>query len=96
MTGASPIYNWLDVVPFEIVEKGFSKARIIVYIEDAADSFHVSFRGKDVYVYGMDGPKSYYARIKLWFKVKKIQYRVKNGVLTIDARGRRFLVFLPI
>ncbi len=95
MTGVSPIYRWLNIPPYEIVEKGFSRARILVFIEEIADNFRISYKGKEIYVYGFDDERTYYTRIKLWFKVKKVKYMVKNGILTIDVKGRRLLCFLP-
>ena len=96
MEGLSPIIRWTRTFPYEIVERRFRSAKILVFLDGFdGEKIHINSRDKSLYIYGYneDDNEACYLKIRLWFKIKKINYRHKNGILTINASGKRFWLF---
>ncbi len=95
MEGLSPVFKWVKTLPYEIVERRFNSARIIVYCEGLDEKgLYVSHRGKRISIYGFgDGSHAYYLDLKLWFKVKEIEKLFRNGILTLEVKGYRLIPF---
>jgi HSP20 family molecular chaperone IbpA len=94
--GLSPIYKWTRPLSYDIVSRKFNKARIIVYTETLEENeYRVVARDKELLIYGFseESNETYYLRIKLWFKIKNIELTHRNGILTINVKGKRFLFF---
>jgi hypothetical protein len=95
VTSLSPIFKWSSLLEYEFVEKRFNSARIIVYVENLdSESIRVSFKDKCILVYGYGETAAYFNRIKVWFKIRRLETSLKNGILTISVKGRR-LPLLP-
>ena len=96
MSGVSPTFKWFHYIPYEILEKKFNRAKIVVFLDGMdEENIRIIPRGKDLYIYGTSGSETFYARIRLWFKVKSYKRVVRNGVLTIFVKGKRLPGFLP-
>ncbi|WFO76118.1 hypothetical protein J4526_04600 [Desulfurococcaceae archaeon MEX13E-LK6-19] len=96
MQSQGPSLQWTDVMPCEIVEKGFRKMRILVFtgpIEE--DSLRIIVRSKKLHVYAtsIENEKCMFCTIPIGFKPKEINYTYKNGVLTIDLKKKIFFLF---
>jgi len=92
--GLSQFSQWTRSLSCEIVDKGFRKLRIIVFVEKVSDGkIHVETKKKHLIVYGFSGDKTYYCDIPLGFKPRQVKYKIKNGVMTIDVIGKRLLFF---
>ncbi len=94
MKGLSPLFQWTVELDYDIVEHGFRSAKIVIYANELSDgNLKIITAHKSLLVIGTARDKSFYCRIPLWFKPKKYSARMKNGILTISVRGRRFLFF---
>ncbi|WP_244372365.1 hypothetical protein [Staphylothermus marinus] len=94
--GLSPIYKWTKPLSYDMVYRGFNKARIVVFAEALDENnYKVVAREKDLLIYGYDelSNETYYLKIKLWFKIKKVEKVLKNGILTLNVKGKRFWIF---
>ncbi len=91
MESLSPITKWFDRLHFEVVERGFHSAKIIVFVEGFdPKNITVKTDGKYVYVYASDyNRETYSMSYKLWFKITKIKKTLKNGILTLELKGSR-------
>ncbi len=98
MEGLSPAFKWVETLQYEIVEKKFNRARLIIYCNDVGEKdIHISYNGKKLTIYGFsDYTHVYRLDVNLWFKIRKLNYRFKNGILTIDVKGYRFIPYPPI
>ncbi len=87
----SPIIKWSNRLRFEIVEKRFHSAKIIVFVEGFdPENITVKTDGKYIYVYASDyNGEIYSMSYKLWFKITKIKKTLKNGILTLELKGSR-------
>lgn len=95
MEGPPPVIKWTKTLPYEIVERGFRSAKILVFLDGFDnEQIHINSRDESLYIYGYneDG-EACYLRIRLWFKINKIHYRHNNGVLTLKINGKRFWLF---
>lgn len=96
MEGLSPIYKWTKPLSYDIVSRRFNKAKIIVFAEAFEENnYKVIAREKDLLIYGYDeiSNETYYLKIRLWFKIKKVDTILRNGILTVSVKGRRFWIF---
>ncbi len=81
-----PLSNQLITeVPHDIVEKNRNRARVVVILDASVDNIRFIRHGERVTVLVKTVLNGYiYTNVELWFKPSKIEYMVKNGVLTID------------
>ncbi len=80
-------YLTLDELECEIVDGKRRYARIIVYLTSES-SVKVLTKDNEVLVLAKDSESRYrHCKVKLWFKPKRVSYKVNNGVLVIDAKG---------
>lgn len=95
MESLSPIIKWFNRLNYEVVEKGFHSAKIIVFVE-GFDPENIIVRAKDRYlhVYAMNDGETYSMTCKLWFKITKIKKTIKNGILTLELKGARLFWFI--
>ncbi len=91
MESLSPITKWFNRLHFEVVERGFHSAKIIVFVEGFdPKNITVKTDGKYVYVYASGyNRETYSMSYKLWFKITKIKKTLKNGILTLELKGSR-------
>ncbi len=94
MKGLSHLFQWSRELDYEIVEHGFRSAKIIVYAEPLSlDNVKIVAVDKSLLIVGSTDEKAYYCRVPLWFKPRKYSVSMKNGIMTIRVKGRRFLIF---
>lgn len=87
--------QWINVVPYEIVEKNYRKMKIIVFIGGIKESsLKIIAKTKRLYVYAKDpvDDRCLFCSITLGFKPKRLSYIYRNGVLTIIVE--RKLLFI--
>jgi len=96
VSGVSPTFKWVHYISYEILEKKFNKAKIIVFLDGIDEEYiRIIPRGKELYLYGTNGSETFYAKIRLWFRIKSCKHVVRNGILTIFVKGKRLPGFLP-
>ncbi|NPA98733.1 MAG: hypothetical protein GXO43_05075 [Crenarchaeota archaeon] len=91
MESLSPIIKWFNRLNYEVVEKGFHSAKIIVFVE-GFDPENIIIRAKDKYIYvyaSDDNGETYSMTCRLWFRITKIKKTIKNGILTLELKGAR-------
>lgn len=94
MQPQGPTLQWTNVMPCEVVEKSLKRMRIIVFAEAIEeDSLRIIVKSKKLYVYAISDGKCLFCSIPIGFKPKKINYKYKNGVLTIDLEKKLFFLF---
>ncbi len=78
---------------YDIVEEKWRSARILVYLEGYVEEITIRTNKNKLYIIIVDrnSYQTYTFIIRLWFRIKNVDYRVKNGVMTIDVDGKRFL-----
>ncbi len=78
--------QWIKPLECEIVEHTLRKIRMIVYVNEVnEEDLRIIARGNTLIVYGRSSDKTYFCRLNLRFKPKRINYKYRNGVLTVDA-----------
>jgi len=82
---------YLKPFTYDIVVEKKRMARIIVFLEEYCDEITIRADGNKLYIIGCNGEEACCENllINLWFKIRRINYKYRNGVLTIDALGKK-------
>jgi len=76
---------------YDIVCEKYSGSRILVFLEGGFDDVDVSFKRNIVFVKVREDSRVINAvDIKLKRRIKRIAYKIKNGILTIDVKYKLF------
>jgi len=90
VTGLSTLYNSAEP-DYDIVCERYSSSRILVFLEGEFDGVDVSFKHNTVFVKVREDDCIISAvNIKLKRRIKRIAYKIKNGILTIDVKYKLF------
>ncbi len=89
------IHNKYTPLNYDIVEKTWRRVRIIVFIDGDIDDLSIEASGEKLVIktFNHEFLETGYAIIRVGFKINRYEYRLVNGVLTIEVYGKRFLLF---
>jgi len=90
VTGLSTLYNSVEL-NYDIVCEKYSGSRILVFVDGEFDDVDVSFKHNTVFVRVREDDRDInVVNIKLKRRIKRVAYKIKNGVLTIDVKYKLF------
>jgi hypothetical protein len=90
--GASLLYKRVFQLDYDIVHDGVFHSRILIIPGLGFDHVYIDVVDRGLRVrtvddeYGFEG----YVYIPLKHRVKRVEYRVRNGVITVKVRYKRF------
>ncbi len=89
------LVNKVYQLDYDIVYDKYDSVKILVFPDTGFDNIVVEHYGKciKIEVYDTDIGFKGYAYICLKHKVKSVEYKVKNGILTVKVKYKRFLLF---
>lgn len=92
MESPTLVYRKTLPLTYDIVVERWNSTRILIYLDGANDEVSINYRDRELYIIVTDREtlETRYLHMKLWFKIKHIEYRLKNGIMTLDIKGKRF------
>lgn len=80
---------------YDIIYDRLNSAKILVFPETGFDEVNISYNDKYLRIMTIDYDSNFngYAYICLKHKIKKVEYSVKNGIIVLNIKYKRFLLF---
>lgn len=85
--------NYESIFEYDIVEEKLFFTKIIVYLDTDYDELVVKYRDNEMFVntYSYSSFEEKYLYLRFKHKIRKIKYRVRNGILELNIYYKLFI-----